>query len=79
MLLYKLRKGRRMAVTSVDVDRELIAEIKRLTGLKTDREVIHEALKKHRALASQGEFLSRMKSRVFTDDQLSDQTIHYSE
>jgi len=50
-----------MALTSVDTDQELIAEIKRLTGLKTDREVIHQALMKQRAVASQPEFLSRMK------------------
>jgi Arc/MetJ family transcription regulator len=60
-----------MAVTSVDVDRQLIQEVKRLTGMKTDREVIHEALKKQLALANQERFLQRMKQRVFTDDQIS--------
>jgi Arc/MetJ family transcription regulator len=66
-----------MAVTSVDVDRELIAEIKRLTGLKTDREVIHQALTTHRALAQQDEFLTRMKSRVLSDEQLGAPKIEY--
>jgi Arc/MetJ family transcription regulator len=66
-----------MAVTSVDVDRELIQEIKRVTGLKTDREVIHEALKRHLALAQQEEFLLRMKARVFTEDQISPDATRY--
>ncbi len=60
-----------MAITSVDIDRELMTEIKRLTNMKTDREVIHEALKKQLALARQGEFLARMKTRVFTDAEIA--------
>lgn len=67
-----------MAITSVDVDKEVIAEIKKLTGLKTDREVIHESLTKTLALARQQELLTRMKSRVFSDGQLSGETIDYS-
>ena len=68
-----------MAITSVDVDKEVIAEIKKLTGLKTDREVIHESLIRTLALARQQELLTRMKSRVFTDQQMSDKTIDYSQ
>lgn len=67
-----------MAITSVDVDKEVIAEIKKLTGLKTDREVIHESLTRTLALARQQELLSRMKSRVFTDEQMSNKTMDYA-
>ena len=67
-----------MAITSVDVDKEVIAEIKKLTGLKTDREVIHESLTRTLALARQQELLTRMKSRVFTEEQMSTKTIDYS-
>ncbi len=67
-----------MAITSVDVDKSVIAEIKNLTGLKTDREVIHEALTRTLALARQQELLTRMKSRVFSEDQMSKSTIDYS-
>lgn len=67
-----------MAITSVDVDKAVIAEIKNLTGLKTDRDVIHEALTRTLALARQQELLTRMKSRVFSDDQISQTTIDYS-
>ena len=67
-----------MAITSVDVDKEVIAEIKKLTGLKTDREVIHESLTRTLALARQQELITRMKSRVFTDEQMSGNTIDYS-
>ncbi|GEM_PF-3350213 len=67
-----------MAITSVDVDKSVIAEIKNLTGLKTDREVIHEALTRTLALARQQELLTRMKSRVFSEDQMSENTIDYS-
>ena len=67
-----------MAITSVDVDKSVIAEIKNLTGLTTDREVIHEALTRTLALARQQELLTRMKSRVFSEDQMSKNTIDYS-
>ena len=67
-----------MAITSVDVDKSVIAEIKSLTGLKTDREVIHEALMRTLALARQQQLLNRMKSRVFSDDHMSKNTIDYS-
>lgn len=66
-----------MAITSVDVDRDLIAEIKKLTHMKTDREVIHEALKKQLALARQDEFLARMKSRVHTNTAEETPVIEY--
>lgn len=68
-----------MAITSVDVDKAVIAEIKNLTGLKTDRDVIHEALTRTLALARQQGLLTRMKSRVFSDDQISQTTIDYSQ
>jgi Arc/MetJ family transcription regulator len=66
-----------MAITSVDVDRAVIDEIKRRTKMKTDREVINEALKKQLALAKQDEFLARMKTRVFTAEQISADTTVY--
>lgn len=77
--LYKMPKGDVVAITSVDVDKGVIAEIKSLTGLKTDREVIHESLTRTLALARQQELLTRMKSRVFSDDQISEKTIDYSQ
>lgn len=76
--IYKPGEGNVVAITSVDVDKGVIAEIKELTGLTTDREVIHESLTKTLALARQQELLTRMKSRVFLDDQLSSDTIDYS-
>lgn len=66
-----------MAVTSVDVDRDLINEIKKLTGMKTDREVIHEALRKQLALANQHELLARLATRVFTDEQIDPKPTRY--
>lgn len=68
-----------MAITSVDVDKSVIAEIKSLTGLKTDREVIHESLTRTLSLARQQALLTRMKSRVFNDDRISEKTIDYSQ
>jgi Arc/MetJ family transcription regulator len=73
-----IEKEKIVAITSVDVDKSVIAEIKNLTGLKTDREVIHEALTRTLALARQQELLTRMKSRVFSEDQMSENTIDYS-
>lgn len=80
ILVYKDKsKEGVVAITSVDVDKDVIAEIKKLTGLKTDREVIHESLTRTLALARQQDLLTRMKSRVFGDDQLAEDTIDYSQ
>jgi Arc/MetJ family transcription regulator len=79
LIYIETPKGDVVAITSVDVDKGVIAEIKKLTGLKTDREVIHESLTRTLALARQQELLTRMKSRVFSDDQLSKNTIDYSQ
>jgi len=68
-----------VAITSVNVDKELIARIKALTGLKTDREVIHESLTKTLALVRQQQLLTRMRSREFRDDQISASPVRYPE
>ncbi len=66
-----------MAITSVDVDRDIIREIKKLTGKKTDREVINDALLKDLAFARQHEFFARLAETEFSADQLNAEPIDY--
>lgn len=66
-----------MAITSVDVDRAVIDEIKAITTIRTDKEVINKALEQHLALLRQQELLTRMGTRTFTEKQLNDTTLEY--
>lgn len=66
-----------MAITSVDVDREAIAEIKSLLNLKSDREVINEGIQLLLARARQKKALKRMANRSFTAEQLDATVIQY--
>lgn len=66
-----------MAITSVDVNRDVLNEIKQRTGMKTDREVIEDALTMSLARARQDEFFERLASRTFDDDQLEPKRIDY--
>jgi len=66
-----------MEYIRVDVDKELVQAVKRLTGSKTNREVVHDALRKTLAMARQGELLKRMETRVFSDEQLTPTTTQY--
>ncbi len=61
----------------VDVDKELVQAVKHLTGSKTHREVVHDALRKTLAMARQAELLKRMKTRVFSGEQLTPTTTQY--
>ena len=66
-----------MAVTSVDVNQEMIREIKKLLNLKTDREVIDEGLKQLLARSRQKRLLENMLSRSFTDEEMNPPVIEY--
>lgn len=66
-----------MPITSVDVDRSVINEIKALTHTRTDKEVINRALEQHLALLRQQELLVRIGARKFTEQQLSASTVEY--
>ncbi len=66
-----------MEYIRVDVDKELVQAVKRLTGSKTHGEVVHDALRKTLAMARQAELLRRMETRVFSDEQLTPITVQY--
>lgn len=66
-----------MVVTSVDVDRDAIAEIKSLLNLKSDREVINEGIQLLLARARQKKALKRMSNRSFNPEQLDATVIQY--
>jgi hypothetical protein len=66
-----------MAITSVDIDREIVDEIKALSNTRTDREVINRALAQHLAILRQQELLERIGARSFTQAQLAAQVEDY--
>lgn len=66
-----------MAITSVDVDRDAIREVKRLTGMKSDKEVINTAVKLMLVRARQRQTIKRMAKHTFTDEQLNANVIEY--
>lgn len=66
-----------MAVTSVDVDRDAIREVKRLTGIKSDKEVINTAVMMMLVRARQRSTIKRMAKHKFADEQLNATVIDY--
>ena len=66
-----------MKYIRVDVDKELVDAIMRLTGSKTHRDVVDDALRKQLAMARQAELLKRMETRAFSDEQLAPVTTQY--
>jgi hypothetical protein len=66
-----------VAVTSVDVNREAIREIKKLLNIKSDREVINEGIMLLLARARQRRSLERMLTREFSDDQMNPPVVDY--
>lgn len=64
-----------MTVTSVDVNREVIDEIKRVAGLHTDREVINTALDQYLGFVRQDHAIERIGARRFTDEQIEATTV----
>lgn len=60
-----------MTVTSVDVDKTKIREIKKLTGMKTDREVLAAALDEKLVRLRQQDFLNWLAQNPLSDEQIS--------
>ena len=66
-----------MAITSVDVDKDAIREVKKLLNMKSDREVINAGVQLMLARARQKEALRRMAARPLTEEQLNAAVIEY--
>lgn len=66
-----------MTVTSVDVNREVLDQIKAITKMTTDKEVINTALERMLAHSRQDEFLERMKTHVFAPEDINPPKIEY--
>lgn len=66
-----------MAVTSVDLDKSKILEIKKLTGMKTDREVLDAALNEKLARLRQKDFLNWLAQNPLSDEQINAVVIDY--
>lgn len=66
-----------MAITSVDINKEALREIKELKGFKTDREAIDDAILMSLARARQDLFFTWLAEHPFDDDQINPQKIDY--
>jgi Arc/MetJ family transcription regulator len=59
-----------MAVTSIDIDPELLATARALTGATSNREVVSNALDTLIAIRRQPEVVERIIARTFEDAQI---------
>lgn len=66
-----------MVMTSIDIDREVLDELKRARSIKTDREAVNQALQRDLTQARQTEALQRIASRVFLDEDINPPVIEY--
>lgn len=66
-----------MAVTSVDLDKSKILAIKKLTGMKTDREVLDAALDEKLVRLRQKDFLHWLAKNPLSEKQINAVAIDY--
>jgi hypothetical protein len=67
-----------MAVTSIDLDPEMLDTAKALTGARTNRDVVTRALQTLIATQHQPAAVERVIARRFTDEQTSAGVVRYS-
>lgn len=68
-----------MAVTSIDIDRELLHDAKELLDAPTNKEAVQRALQYTITMQRQRLAFERIASRKFTDEQIKAPQIDYSE
>lgn len=66
-----------MAVTTINLDQPVLDAAKRLTGARTDRDVVDLALRTLIAVRQQTDAVERIISRDFSDDQIGAPVIDY--
>lgn len=66
-----------MAITSIEIDREALDELKRARSIKTDREAVNQAIQRDLARARQAAALERIAGRVFSEEDLSPTPVAY--
>lgn len=68
-----------MAITSIDIDRALLREVRELLDAPTNREAVQRALQYTITMHRQRLAYQRIASRGFTDEQITAPKIDYAE
>jgi len=68
-----------MAVTSIDINRELLHDAKELLDASTNKEVVERALRYTITMQRQRLAFDRISKREFTDEQINAEKIDYTE
>jgi len=68
-----------MAITSIDIDRDLLHDAKELLDAPTNKEAVQRALQYTITMQRQRLALERIASREFTDEQINAPKVDYSE
>jgi hypothetical protein len=66
-----------VAITSIDIDRDLLRDAKVLLDAQTNREAVHRALEYTVTMQRQRLAFERISQREFVDDQISAPRIDY--
>ena len=66
-----------MAITSIDIDPELLCEAKRLLSASSNREAVERALRYTVSKERQLLAFERISQRAFTDEQLNAEKVDY--
>ena len=67
-----------MSVTTIDLDQRVLELAKSAAGVKSNRQVVDQALRTLIAVRSQPAAVERIIARTFTDAQTSADVVHYS-
>lgn len=67
-----------MAVTSIDIDRDLLRDAKELLDAPTNRDAVQRALQYTITMQRQRLAFGRISQREFTDDQINAPRIDYT-
>jgi len=66
-----------MAITSIDIDRDLLHDAKALLGASSNKEAVQRALQYTITMQRQQIAFERISQREFTDEQINAVTIDY--
>lgn len=67
-----------MAITSIDIDRDLLHDAKELLDAPTNREAVQRALQYTITMQRQRLAFERISQRAFTDEQIDAPPIEYT-
>ncbi|NQX34436.1 type II toxin-antitoxin system VapB family antitoxin [Herbiconiux sp. VKM Ac-2851] len=67
-----------MAITSIDIDKQLLHDARELLGASSNREAVQRALEYTVTMQRQQRALDRISSRAFTEEQMNAAKVDYS-